>query len=133
MASRLSWISRNLLWVDGVAGLLGACYSLSLHRLLSGFYRLPEPLLPAMGAANLVYACYSLSLASRKRRPLPFIVLLALANGTWACVCLYLLIRYSPEASGFGLAHLALEGLIVAALAYIEWRYRHALIERSGR
>lgn len=128
-----SWLSRNLLWVDGGAGLIAGLFMLGFGPFLASFYGLPESTLWGMGAANLVYSGYSLSLASRQTRPLRWIILLAVANGSWAVYCVSLLVRFWGVASGFGLAQLAFEAVFVGGLAAVEWRYRQVLVTRTER
>lgn len=127
MATGHSW-RQNLLWVDGGAGFVSGSYSLLLHKPLAELYHLPERLMWAIGAIGLLYAAYSLTLANRKRRTMPWIVLLVTANTAWACFCAFLLAWYGPTASGFGRAHLALESIVVGGLAWIEWRNRQVLV-----
>lgn len=121
------WLVRNLLWLDGGAGLAVGALGLLLNRFLADLYKLPDSLLFAMSAANLLYASYSLTLASRKRRPMPMILILIAANAAWGCFCVYLLFRHWPAPSAFGVAQLALEAIFVAGLAALEWHYRHSL------
>ena len=118
---------RHLLWIDSGAGLLGGATMLALSAWLTDLYALPRQLLLTMGVANLLYGTYSGLLASRRRRPYGLIVLLVLANATWAIGCLVLTRRFAATASGFGLAHLVGEGLIVGGLAALEWRVRAQL------
>ncbi len=94
---------------------------------LSEWYRVPRDLLIFMGVVNLAYASYSLSLASRAERPMKLIILLAAANMTWGLVCWRWAFVYYDSVSVFGLAHFVGEGLFVAALACLEWRWREQL------
>ena len=119
---------RKLLWVDCTAGLLAGVAVLSLSGWLSRLYALPCGLIVAMGVANLAYGTYSWSLARRARRPRPLIVLLVVANATWAVLCGLAAARLAGTASGFGLAHLVGEGLFVGALAALEWSQREQLL-----
>lgn len=118
---------QNVLWVDCTAGALAGIAMLSLAHWLSGWYGLPVELLRFNGLVNLAYGSFSFSLAVRRRRPLWMIVLLAAGNAAWFFVCMAMAVRFSPTASGFGLATLVGEGLFVAALACIEWTQRHRL------
>ena len=118
---------RHLLWIDSGAGLGAGVVVLALSGWLSEVYGLPRALLLGMGAANLAYGTYSGTLARRARRPRGLLLLLVVANGAWAVLCVVLAVRLAHSASAFGLAHLAGEGLFVGGLAALEWRERERL------
>jgi hypothetical protein len=80
-----------------------------------------------MGVANLAYGTYSGALARRARRPYALLVLLVVANATWAVLCGVAAVALAGTASAFGLAHLVGEGVFVGALAALEWRERERL------
>ncbi len=119
---------RKLLWVDCGAALLASLAVLSLSGWLARLYALPRGLLVAMGVANLAYGAFSFSLARRAHRPPSLIVLLVMANATWAVLCGIAAVRLAGVASAFGLAHLIGEGLFVGGLAALEWRQRAQLL-----
>ncbi len=101
---------------------------LALAPWLGELYALPRPLLVAMGVANLAYGTCSGMLARRARRPYRLVALLVAANATWAVLCVAAAVRFADTASGFGLAHLLGEGLLVGGLAALEWRVRQRLL-----
>lgn len=119
---------RELLWVDCAAALVAGLAVLSLSGWLARLYGLPRGLLVAMGMANLAYGAFSFSLARRAHRPPSLIVVLVLANATWAVLCGIAAVRLAGVASAFGLAHLIGEGLFVGGLAALEWRQRDQLL-----
>ena len=119
---------RDLLWVDCGAALLAGVAVLLLSSWLSQLYAMPRELLVGMGVADLAYGTYSLSLARRARRPRSLLVLLVVANATWAALCGLAAVRLAGTASAFGLAHLVGEGLFVGGLAALEWRRRERLL-----
>lgn len=120
-------VLRHLLWIDSAAGVTAGLVVLALSSWLSDVYRLPRPLLVGMGVANLAYGAYSGTLARRTCRPRGRLVLLVLANAIWAALCLLAAVSLADQASAFGLAHLAGEGVIVGSLAALEWRERERL------
>jgi hypothetical protein len=120
------WVQR-IFWIDGLAGLSVGVFVLVFHRFLARLYGLPVDLVIFMGLVNVAYSVCGLTLAVRARRPLGLIVGLSSANYVWACVCVWLVVRFRDSASVLGLATLLFEGAFVAALATIEWRNRHAL------
>ncbi len=124
-------LSRELLWVDGLAGATAGVAVLAIGGWLSKWYQLPRDLLFLIGWVNLAYGSYSLSLAARRRRPRALIVLLVGANLTWAVFCLPWAVVFSETASLFGLAHLVGEALFVGGLACLEWRWRELLLTAS--
>jgi hypothetical protein len=119
---------RNLLWVDCGAALLAGLAVLLLSGWLSQLYVLPRELLVAVGVVNLMYGTYSFSLARRSRRRRSLLVLLIVANATWAVLCALAAIVLSGRASAFGLAHFIGEGVFVGGLAVLEWSQRERLI-----
>jgi hypothetical protein len=120
-------LRRQLLWIDGLAGLLaGASLFLTIDW-LEQWYNIPRGTLVFIGIANLTYATYSLSIAMLKKRPAILIVILVTANLTWALNCLRMAITFGETASIFGLIHLIGEAIFVGGLAFLEWRYRKDL------
>lgn len=118
---------RYLLWIDGLAGLLGGVsLFLSLDRLVE-WYNISRETLVIIGVANLAYATYSLSIAMLKKRPEILIVILVLANLAWALNCLRMAVTFWDTASIFGLIHLIAEAIFVGGLACLEWHYRKDL------
>jgi hypothetical protein len=120
-------LHRHLLWIDSRAALLAGVGVLALSGWLREVYALPRPLLLVMGVANLAYGTYSGALARRARRPYALLVLLVVANATWAVLCGVAAVALAGTASAFGLAHLVGEGVFVGALAALEWRERERL------
>ncbi len=118
--------ARKVLWVDGGAGGIVGILMLVLREPLVKLYELPLALVTFIAAANLTYASYSLSLAIRasanKAPSRRAIDVLVIANLMWAVACTGLFIASFRQASLFGLAHITLEGLFVAALAVTEHR-----------
>jgi hypothetical protein len=84
-----------------------------------------------MGGVNLAYAAYSFSLARRRRRPMPLIAILVMANLVWAGLCFRWAFVFAESASLLGLVHLVGEGLFVGGLALLEWRWRNLLLEAA--
>lgn len=124
-------ILRNLLWVDCSAAFLAGLVLLPLSAWLAQLYALPQAFLVGIGVVNLAYAAFSFSLARRARRPRFLIILLIVANATWAALCGLAALLHWETASIFGLAQLLGEGLFVGWLARLEWTQREQLV-RAG-
>lgn len=120
-------MSRDLLWVDSRAGLAVGVGVLLFSEWLAAFFGLPRGVLLVMGGANLVYGTYSGVLRTRRPRPMVALVALIIANAAWAVGCLVAAVVFAPTATVFGVGHLAGEGVIVGALAWMEWRARKVL------
>ncbi|WP_412061459.1 hypothetical protein [Rubrivirga sp. IMCC45206] len=118
---------HRLLWIDCTAGAVVGAATLGALAWLSGLYGLPREQVLLIGGANLTYAAFAFALAVRPRRPMPLLVLLVVANATWAVLCARWALRYADTASVFGLAHLWAEAGVVGGLAVAEWRCRNAL------
>lgn len=118
--------ARRILWVDGGAGFVVGMLMLVLRDALMRLYDLPLALVTFIAVANLTYASYSLTLAIRasahKTPSRRAIDVLVAANLMWTVLCIAMVIATFRQASLFGLAHVALEGLFVGALAVTEHR-----------
>jgi hypothetical protein len=121
-------MTRHLLRIDSLAGLLAGTVMLVLSGWLSTLYALPRAFLLTVAAANLAYGTYSGFLSRMPRRPSAMIVALVVANGAWAVLCIVAAWRYRETASVFGLAQLIGEGAFVGGLAALDWRNRAKLV-----
>ena len=124
---RFAWLRRNLLWVDGTAGTVVGVAVLLASAWLAEWFALPRAFLLFTGAVNVAYGAYSLTLASRERRPRAWITFLVGANALWAVLSVLWVFLFRDTASAWGLAHLTAEGVFVAGLAALEWRWRDVL------
>ena len=118
---------RKILWVDCVGGLAVGVIVLLGCRLISRLDSLPLWVIIGFGIANLVYGAYSLWLTTRKPRPLILLKVLALANMAWLAVCVAIVATHWQEISLFGVCHKLGEGIYVAGLGMVEWKWRHQL------
>jgi len=115
---------RNILRIDGSAGLSAGMVVWLLSDVLIGLYQIPTWLLTINISANIAYGIGASLLASWQHRPLGAIVALSVANLLWAVVCLVTAVLLVPTASLFGVGHFVLEGIFVATLGILEWRWR---------
>jgi hypothetical protein len=119
--------AQAILRLDGAAGGAVGLLVLALHTWVAQLHAFPPSLVLFVGAANLAYGAYSGTLAIRAARGKPpsrrAIDVLIAANTCWGVVSVALLVATHRFASVFGLAHVALEGLFVVALAAAEWRW----------
>jgi len=115
---------RNILRIDGSAGLSAGMVVWLLSDVLVGLYQIPTWLLTINISANIVYGMGASLLASWQHRPIGAIVALSAANLLWAVVCLVTAVLLVPTASLFGVGHFVLEGIFVATLGILEWRWR---------
>ena len=124
-----AWV-RRLLWVDGLAGRTVGLVVLVLAVPLTDWYGLPHGVVVFIGTANVGYGGFSTSLAASARRPMGLLKMLVAANAAWCVVAIALLSRFGADSTWLGRAHVAGEGLFVAGLAALEWRWREALVRR---
>jgi hypothetical protein len=115
---------RNILRIDGSAGLSAGMVVWLLSDVLVGRYQIPTELLSVNISANIAYGIGASLLASWQHRPIGAIVALSVANLLWAVVCLVTAVLLVPTASLFGVGHFVLEGIFVATLGILEWRWR---------
>src|SRR5688572_14287497 len=123
---------RQILWIDGTAGLLAGISLFLTLDWLEELYNIPRGTLVFIGLANLTYGTYSLSIARLKKRRRILIVILVIANMAWALNCMRMAMTLGDTASIFGMIQLIGEAIFVGALACLEWRYRKELQSRSG-
>ncbi|MBM4412198.1 MAG: hypothetical protein FJ040_01935 [Chloroflexi bacterium] len=118
---------RNILRIDGSAGLIAGVIMWLLSDVLVALYQIPAWLFTINITANLIYGISSSLIASWPHRPLGAVISLSVANLLWATVCLVTAVLLAPTASLFGIGHFVGEGLFVGTLGVLEWRWRHAL------
>ena len=111
---------RTLLWVDCTAGAVVGAAMLAASWWVAPRLGLPHGVLVFTALANLVYGAYSFSLARQPEAPKPLVRVLVAANLTWTVVCFVLSASFAGPGSGLGAAYLAIEGVIVGALAAVE-------------
>lgn len=118
---------RQLLWIDGAAGLSAGLLFLSWRQELSALYQLPPALLTFGASANLLYASFALSLAMWRSRSMVWVKTLICANAVWSALCAFGAAWCLRHASIWSVAHLLAECGFVGSLSAYEWRYRQAL------
>jgi hypothetical protein len=123
----MTFIFRNILWVDCIGAIATGILLIALSSLIGPLFGLPRWLVVAHGLVHLSYGSFSLSLAVRKTRPLYLIKLLVFANASWAVLCIIFATIAFSAATGFAVAQFALEGMYVGLLALIEWKRRGIL------
>lgn len=119
--------AQLILRIDGGAALCAGLATLALHVWLARLHGFAAQLVLLIGLVNVLYAVYSGTLAWRAARghaPRRVAVdCLVLGNLTWTAVCAGIVFCQWRTANWPGLAHVALEGLFVAALALLELRF----------
>ncbi|MEM9185356.1 MAG: hypothetical protein AAGB00_02535 [Planctomycetota bacterium] len=118
---------RDLLWLDGLAGLAAGVVVLPLSGVIAAWHEMPLGWWLLNGVMNLVYASYSLSIARLRRRPAGLVAVIAAGNLLWAGVCVGAATWFRATATPIGLAHLLLEAAFVGSLGAVEWRARRRL------
>ncbi|MEM9381013.1 MAG: hypothetical protein AAGB93_13760 [Planctomycetota bacterium] len=124
------WVQR-LLWIDGLSGVTVGVAVLVLAVPLARWYGLPHGVVVMIGTANVGYGAFSTSLAASARRRMGLLKLLVAANLAWCFVASALLVRFGGDATWLGCGHIAGEGVFVAVLGALEWRWRSALVGRG--
>jgi len=118
----------DLLYLDGIAGLLAGLTLLSFKSWFYEIYSLPLYSLQFITVANILYGVCALLLAFKKTRSLLAIKVLAIANCFWVIVCISFIFKYINSASWVGISLLIFESIFVGYLAYFEWINRANLI-----
>ena len=122
----------RILWIDCLGGLVVGCVVVGLCRPLSDLENLPVSAVVFMGLTNLTYGGYSLYVTTRNPRPMILVQVLAIANMCWLACCLVIVNIYWSQISTLGWLHVIGEGVYVASLGYLEWRWRYRLSAPSS-
>lgn len=99
----------------GVAGLL-------LQRLITSFLGLSLQFILIVSAITLLYAVVAFYLAIQIRINIPILRGLIAANWVWTIVSIVLLVMHYSTATGWGIAFLVLQVIVVGLLAWLEGR-----------
>jgi hypothetical protein len=129
--SNSNWFSKHLLWVDCVGGLVVGLGMFAVFDWLKRLYGMPTWLYLTVALANVCYGLFSLTLALKSRRPRFLLHTLVFANIFWGVVCVVLAATFSAELGILGLIQLVGEGLYVAGLGCVEWRFREQLLNKK--
>ena len=116
--------------MDCLGGLVVGCVFVGLCRPLSDWENLPVGAVVFMVLTNLTYGGYSLYVTTRNPRPM--MLVLAIANMFWLACCLVIVNIYGSQISTLGWLHVIGEGVYVALLGYLEWRWRYRLSAPSS-
>jgi hypothetical protein len=127
----MNW-RHKLLHIDSLGGLSVGLLMLILNYWLSSWYGLPRGFVIFTAIINIAYGSYSFLLLLKNKRPLRLIVLLVIANLTWAVLCVLWVAIFAQAATLFGIIHLSLEAFYVGGLAYLEWRNRAFLLTKPS-
>jgi hypothetical protein len=128
---RGSWRGK-LPWIDGFAALSAGALMFVFRGLLSDLYGLSYQFLTTIALVNTLYSVFGLTLGVLRRRPAWLLTALISANLLWAAACIVFAVRAPASVTLWGYGHLLGEGAFVAALAFLEWRYRRSILERRS-
>ena len=118
----------DILYLDGIAGLLAGLTLFSFQSWFYEIYSLPLYALQFITVANILYGVCALLFAFKRTRSLLAIKVLAIANCFWVIVCISFIFKYINSASWVGISLLIFESIFVGYLAYFEWINRANLI-----
>ena len=107
--------------IDGFAALLSAIIVFVFKAKIAQFLHLSESLLTILSVISLAYACYSLFIALQQLYSKRLLQLLVFCNSLYAILCLFLAFNFYTS-TFLGAIYLTAESLVVAALAFIEWK-----------
>ncbi|MEQ8350576.1 MAG: hypothetical protein RH862_03775 [Leptospiraceae bacterium] len=114
----------QIISADSLGGLIAGIATLLIYPLLADLHNWSEALVLFMAIVNIAYGCYSgiLFLLYRKDPSSlePMVITLIIANSAWAGFCFTQLWWIGSDSFWTGSGHLILEGIFVAALAFIE-------------
>ena len=112
---------KRIFWTDGSTALLSAIVVFIFKSPIAQFLNLSENLLTILSTISLAYACYSLFIAQQKLYSKRLLQLLVFGNSLYAILCLLLAFNFYSS-SVLGAIYLTVESLVVASLAFIEWK-----------
>ena len=123
----MPFIAKHILWVDCLGAILTGILLAVLSGYIAPIYSLPQSWVIAHACVHLAYGAFSLSLAVRRTRPIGLISTLAIANASWAVLCIIFAARMVEGDSVLAAAHFLAEGIYVGSLGFIEWNRREVL------
>lgn len=123
----MPFIAKHILWVDCLGAILTGILLAALSGYIAPIYSLPQSWVIAHACVHLAYGAFSLSLAVRRTRPIGLISTLAIANASWAVLCIIFAARMVEGDSVLAAAHFLIEGIYVGTLGFIEWNRREVL------
>ena len=112
---------KRIFWIDGFAALLSAIVVFIFKTPIAQFLHLSENLLSTLSVISFAYACYSLFIAQQKLYSKRLLQLLIFGNSLYAFLCLMLAFNFYTS-TVLGAIYLTAESIVVAALAFIEWK-----------
>ena len=117
---------RTILAIDSIGALITGILILGLSSFIAPLYAWSHEHVLFVAAGHLSYGTYSgiLALGYFRKSWLPSIpvTVLIIANAVWAGQCFTNLWLLRHESSWLGLSHLAMEGVYLFVLAYLEAR-----------
>ena len=111
----------RVMWADAASCLGTGALQLALAEPMARWTGLPAPLLNATGAFLVAYALLAAWIALRTPTPRALVGLVVLGNFAWALGCVALMLVGALPLSSLGLAWLALQAVVVVALAELQW------------
>lgn len=119
--------AQLLLRVDCAAGAIMGVLVLVLREPLARFYGFAGGALVFAGATNLLYACYSgvLAITAWKAGTVSrgSVTVLACGNMAWLFGCMGIVASQWSTGRALGHAFVLVEGVVVATLGLVEYRY----------
>lgn len=111
----------RVMWADAASCAATGALQLLAARPLEALTGLPLALLTGTGVFLLLYALLAGWIARRQPVPRTLIGLIALGNLGWALACALLIFGSGLMLSGWGVAWVAAQALVVIVLADLQW------------
>ena len=111
----------RVMWADAASCAGTGIVQLAFTQPLAGVTGLPSSLLAGTGLFLLAYALAAGWMARRQPAPRTLIGLVALGNLGWALACAVLVWGSSLVLSGWGVAWVAVQAVVVLVLADLQW------------
>lgn len=111
----------RVMWADAASCAATGALQLLAARPLAAVTGLPLALLTGTGVFLLLYAVIAAVIARRQPLPRTLVGLIALGNLGWALGCALLIFGSGLALSGWGVAWVAAQALVVIVLADLQW------------
>jgi putative flippase GtrA len=133
MISRFEANPRQLFLVDGIGALISSFMLAIVLVKLESIFGIPSLVLYFLASFPILFALFDIyCYVQLNNSSVHYLKIISLLNLSYCCLSIGLALFHFEVITGLGLAYLALEILIVFALAFIEWEVANRLSKKNG-
>ena len=133
MISRFEANPRQLFLVDGFGALISSFMLGIVLVKLESIFGIPSLVLYFLASFPILFALFDIyCYVQLNNSSVHYLKIISVLNLSYCCLSIGLALFHFEVITGLGLAYLALEILIVFALAFIEWEVANRLSKKNG-